>query len=163
MFNGSAPWFITDVWFYHHVQRFLMEFYGVSLSWNVWLLYPQQAELGELAGAERVGGVQQHKRLKASLQKQMQQQQSKMEEVRIWLLSLLARKWEYSSGSKRSAVWPLCELCCDGTTYLRIRPPPCGPFLYSKSISHFLYRVNFRYISTARYFSFKTNCPSNVL
>lgn len=41
----------------------------------------QQAELGDLVPAERVGGAQQHKRMVTSLQKQIQQQNSKLDEV----------------------------------------------------------------------------------
>ncbi len=41
----------------------------------------QQAELGELDKGERVGGAQQHKRLAMSLQKQIEQQNDKLQEV----------------------------------------------------------------------------------
>ena len=43
--------------------------------------FPQQAELSQLEKSEKVGGAQQHKRIVASLQKQVQQQQSKFDGI----------------------------------------------------------------------------------
>ena len=54
--------------FKYHSQKIMFFFY-------------QQSEIEQIEKSERVGGVQQHKRITAALGKQIQQQTSKLEEV----------------------------------------------------------------------------------
>ena len=50
----------------------------------------QQSEIEQIEKSERVGGAQQHKRVTAALNKQIQQQTSRIEEV---CMGLRAREW----------------------------------------------------------------------
>ena len=45
----------------------------------------QQSEIEQIEKSERVGGAQQHKRVTAAINKQIQQQTTKLEEVRLYM------------------------------------------------------------------------------